>query len=313
MKRMSRQLIGWIDDAVPLQTVRQSGMFRSIHFWLLPTLVVFLAIYGTIGWNFIISLTDFQGITLPAYEVSNFDVETYVQLTEDPTFWRALRNTVILMVVFPFACLSVGIFLAIVVDQKIRFENTFRTIYLLPFSLSFVVTAKFWLWMYNPEIGVVNRILGYIGLDFLALNWLAPKYKLWAVIAALVWQFSGYTMVIYLAGLRKIPTAQYEAAKSDGASPLTVYLRIIIPQLRASTVSAAIVLVVFSLKAFDFLYAMFRSFPGPTADILATMMYREAFGSANWAYGSAIAMVLFGLALVIVLPYLYTEYRRGAL
>ena len=313
MKRMSRQLIGWIDDAVPLQTVRQSGMFRSIHFWLLPTLVVFLAIYGTIGWNFIISLTDFQGITLPAYEVSNFDVETYVQLTEDPTFWRALRNTVILMVVFPLACLSVGIFLAIIVDQKIRFENTFRTIYLLPFSLSFVVTAKFWLWMYNPEIGVVNRILGYIGLDFLALNWLAPKYKLWAVIAALVWQFSGYTMVIYLAGLRKIPTAQYEAAKSDGASPLTVYLRIIIPQLRASTVSAAIVLVVFSLKAFDFLYAMFRSFPGPTADILATMMYREAFGSANWAYGSAIAMVLFGLALVIVLPYLYTEYRRGAL
>jgi len=313
MKRMSRQLVGWIDDAVPLQTVRQSGMFRSIHFWLIPTLVVFLAIYGTIGWNFIISLTDFQGITLPAYEVSNFDVETYVQLAEDPTFWRALRNTVILMVVFPLACLSVGIFLAIIVDQKIRFENTFRTIYLLPFSLSFVVTAKFWLWMYNPEIGVINSILGYIGLDFLALNWLAPEYKLWAVMVALVWQFSGYTMVIYLAGLRKIPTAQYEAAKSDGASPLTVYLRIIIPQLRASTVSAAIVLVVFSLKAFDFLYAMFRSFPGPTADILATMMYREAFGSANWAYGSAIAMVLFGLALVIVLPYLYTEYRRGAL
>jgi glucose/mannose transport system permease protein len=310
---MSRQLVGWIDDAVPLQTVRQSGMFRSIHFWLIPTLVVFLAIYGTIGWNFIISLTDFQGITLPAYEVSNFDVETYVQLAEDPTFWRALRNTVILMVVFPLACLSVGIFLAIIVDQKIRFENTFRTIYLLPFSLSFVVTAKFWLWMYNPEIGVINSILGYIGLDFLALNWLAPEYKLWAVMVALVWQFSGYTMVIYLAGLRKIPTAQYEAAKSDGASPLTVYLRIIIPQLRASTVSAAIVLVVFSLKAFDFLYAMFRSFPGPTADILATMMYREAFGSANWAYGSAIAMVLFGLALVIVLPYLYTEYRRGAL
>ena len=303
----------WIRNATPVQTLRQSGMIRSIHFWLVPMLIVFLAVYGTIGWNFIISLTDFQGITLPAYEVSNFDLEMYTQLIEDSTFWRALRNTVILMVLFPLACLSVGIFLAIIVDQKIRFENTFRTIYLLPFSLSFVVTAKFWLWMYNPEIGVINSILGYFGLDFLALNWLAPEYRLWAVMIALVWQFSGYAMIIYLAGLRKIPTTQYEAAKSDGASSLTVYLRIIIPQLRASTVSAAIVLIVFTLKAFDFLYAMFRSFPGPTADILATMMYREAFENANWAYGATIAMVLFLLALVIVVPYLYTEYRRGAL
>jgi glucose/mannose transport system permease protein len=276
-------------------------------------LFVLLAVYGTIFWNFVISLTDFQGINLPAYNVAAFDFEMYVQLFQDPIFWRALRNTVILMVVFPGVCLAVGLFLAILVDQNIRFENTFRTIYLLPFSLSFVVTAKFWLWMYDPNNGVINSTLTSLQLDVLAANWLDTETRLLAVIVALVWQFSGYTMIIYLAGLRNIPTSQYEAAKGDGASLPMTYLRIIIPQLRVSTVSAAVVLVVFSLKAFDFLYAMFRTFPGPTADILATMMYREAFDSANWAYGSAIAIVLFVLAVMIISPYLYLEYRRGAL
>ena len=292
----------------------RSEFVQSLPFWLPPFLLMGFFVYGAIGWNLVISLTDFGGLQLPTYEVSAFDLEMYRQAFSDPTFWTAARNTIVLMVAFTVVCLVVGLLLAILVDQGIRFENTFRTVYLLPMSLSFVVTAKFWAWMYNFNNGMINVTLRKLGLDFLALKWISnPDLKLAAVVFALIWQFSGYAMVVYLAGLRAIPTEHYEAARVDGANTLRMYWRVIVPQLRASTVSAAVVLMVFALKAFDFLYVMFGDNPGPAADILATMMYREAFGSNQWAYGSAIAIVLFVMALAVVTPYLYSEYRRGEL
>ena len=291
-----------------------SDFVQSMPFWLPPFLLMGFFVYGAIGWNLVISLTDFEGLLLPEYKISEFDLEMYREAFSDPSFWTAAQNTLVLLVAFTGVCLVVGLLLAILVDQEIRFENTFRIVYLLPMSLSFVVTAKFWAWMYNPEIGMINVTLRQLGLDFLTLQWISnPETKLAAVIFALIWQFSGYAMVVYLAGLRAIPTAHYEAAKVDGASSLKMYWRVILPQLRASTMSAAVVLMVFALKAFDFLYVMFGNNPGPAADILATLMFREAFGSNNWAYGSAIAIVLFGMALAVVAPYLYSEYRRGEL
>ncbi|WP_423745354.1 sugar ABC transporter permease (plasmid) [Haladaptatus sp. SPP-AMP-3] len=296
------------------ESLLSSEFVQSLPFWLPPFLLMGFFVYGAIGWNFIISLTDFETFQLPTYKLSALDFEMYRQLFNDPGFWTAARNTLVLLVAFTGLCLVFGLVLAIVVDRDIRFENTFRTIYLLPMSLSFVVTAKFWAWMYNFNSGMINVTFRSFGLDFLAHQWISdPTTKLAAVIFALIWQFSGYAMVVYLAGLRAIPDEHFEAARVDGASTWRMYRRVIVPQLRASTVSAAVVLMVFALKAFDFLYVMFGRQPGPAADILATMMYREAFGSLHWAYGSAIAIVLFVMALAVVTPYLYNEYRRGEL
>jgi glucose/mannose transport system permease protein len=131
---------------------------------------------------------------------------------------------------------------------------------------------------------------------------------------ALMWQFSGYAMVVYLAGLRAIPTEHYEAAKVDGASTLKMYARVIVPQLKGATISATVVLMVFALKAFDFLYSLVSGYRPPNgADILATKMVREAYANLNWAYASAIAILLFLLALVIIGPYLVYQYREGNL
>ncbi|MFC7165078.1 carbohydrate ABC transporter permease [Halospeciosus flavus] len=311
-----------------------SEFVRSLPFWLPPFLLMGLFVYGAIGWNFVLSLTDFSGLSLPTYAISQFDFETYAKAFSDPTFWIAARNTVILLVVFTGFCLVIGLLLAILVDQKIRFENTFRTIYLLPMSLSFVVTAVFWRWMYNPQSGVINLVLNAVlttlGLDPISTNWLGGSistgilgaiplvpdvlyYRLFAIMFALTWQFSGYAMVVYLAGLRAIPDDHYEAARVDGASTLRMYQRVIVPQLRSSTISAAVVLMVFALKAFDFLYVLFGSNPGPFGDILSTMMYREAFSANNWAYGATIGLILFAMALTVIGPYLYSEYRRGEL
>ncbi|WP_336037384.1 carbohydrate ABC transporter permease [Halobacterium yunchengense] len=300
-----------------------SEFVQSLPFWLPATLLVGLFVYGAIGWNFLISLTDWSGLRQPEY--SNLDFDLYGRffnsvwqggLLSGPhtqEYW-ALRNTLVLLVVFTVSALVVGLLLAILVDRNIRLENTFRTIYLLPMSLSFVVTAIFWAWMYNPTSGLINESLRFVGLGSFTQQWISdPQLKLFAVMFALIWQFSGYAMVVYLAGLRAIPDAQYEAAKVDGAGLLKMYWRIIVPQLRASTTSAAVVLMVFALKAFDFLFVMFGTRPGPSADILAMMMYRESFGTTNWAYGSAIAMVLFLLALGVIAPYLYVQFKRGDL
>jgi glucose/mannose transport system permease protein len=294
---------------------------RSAPFWLPPFLLVALFVYGAILWNIVLSLTDFQGLGAPDY--SDLDFENYViafeggtptwsQLSVDP-IWNSAWNTVVLMVGFTVFCLALGLALAIVVDQEIRFENTFRTIYLLPMSLSFVVTAKFWLYMYNVDTGLINIALGALGFGPVGIVQ-NPDLKLGAVAFALVWQFSGYAMIVYLAGLRAIPTSHFEAARVDGASTFRMYRRVVLPQLRTATVSAMVVLTVFALKAFDFLFSMYGGYqPGPSADILATRMVREAYSNSNWAYGSAIAVILFVMALCIVTPYIYSQYKRGEL
>ena len=284
---------------------------ESAPFWLPPFLVMALFVYGAIFWNLLISLTEYERFLGPDY--TNLDFSMYVRAFSDEAVWNATINTFLLIVGFTVGTLLLGLALAILVDRGIKFENTFRTIFLLPMSLSFVVTAQFWLWMYNEQDGIVNLFFGFFGLgpySFFGNRALA----LWAVMFALIWQFSGYAMVVYLAGLRAIPKEIYEAAKTDGASTAKMYWRIIIPQLKGATISASVLLMVFALKAFDFLYALTSGYRPPSGtDILSTMMVRVAYSQREWAYGAALAIILFALALAIVGPYLVYEYRRDNL
>ncbi|WP_394345364.1 carbohydrate ABC transporter permease [Halorubrum amylolyticum] len=285
---------------------------ESSIFWLPPFLLMGLFVYGAVIWNLLISFTDYEGFA-NAPDYSNLDFEMYTRALADSGFIDAAVNTLILLVAFTAGTLAVGLVLAILIDRGIRFENTFRTIYLLPMSLSFVVTAQFWLWIYNYNNGIANSVIGVVGLG--PISWLGNQgIVLYAVIFALMWQFSGYAMVVYLAGLRAIPDEHYEAAKVDGASTLKMYWRVIIPQLKGATISAAVVLMVFGMKAFDFLYSLVGGYRPPNgADILATKMVREAYSNSQWAYGAAIAIVLFGMALAVIGPYLVYEYRRNNL
>ena len=295
-----------------LQGLRQNGFLKSIPFLLVPSILVGVFVYGSVIWNFLISLTDFEGFGDPEY--SSLDFELYAQMLSDPTFINAARNTVVLIGSFTAVCLVIGLGLAILVDRDIKFEGSVRTIYLLPMSLSFVVTSIFWAWMYNPTSGVINYLLGAVGLESLTINWIGnPATQLLAITIALVWQFSGLAMIIYLAGLRKIPQDQYEAARLDGANFRIRYLKVIIPQLKTSTFSAIVILILFSLKAFDFIYVLYGVNPGPGADILPIMMYRVAFDANNWAYGSAIAVVLLVATFVAIVPYLYYQYTKDLL
>lgn len=291
--------------------LRTSEFVQSLPFWLPSLALVLLFIYGAIAWNAVISLTDWSGFG--AVDYSTLDLGQYQTALSDPELWAAFKNTFALLISFTVVCLVVGLLLALLLDRKIRFSRGIRTAYLLPFSLAFVVTAQIWLWLYNFKSGIVNVTLETFGLP--KQHWIGdPSIVLGAIVIALVWQFSGYAMVVYLAGLRAIPDDQFEASKVDGASTLSMYRHVIIPQLRASTASAAVVLMVFALKAFDFLYSMFGSYrPKKGTDILATKMVREAFKLREWGYGAAIAIIMFLLALGIITPHLYHRYKRGDL
>ena len=300
-----------VDWTTKLRYFLTSDFVRSSPYWGIPFIIMGIAVYGGIGFNFAISLTDAKGLTPPEY--GSLDLEMYTTVLANDAFRQAAQNNLVLLVVFTVVCLLLGLFLAVLLDHGIRYKNKIQTIYLLPMSLSFVVTAQIWLWMFNQQNGLLNIIA--TGLGFEPIDWIGdPSIALGAIIFALVWQFSGYTMVVYLAGLRSLPDEQFEAAHVDGASATRTYLRIIIPQLKEASVSAAVVLMVFALKAFTFLYALTGRYRPPNGtDILATLMVRQAFKFGKWAYAAAIGTYLLLLALGVIAPYLYYQHKQGSL
>ncbi|MBE9570927.1 MAG: sugar ABC transporter permease [Proteobacteria bacterium] len=274
-----------------------------------PTFVsILFFFYYFSGWNFFISLTDWEGF-IPSYNLVGF--ENYVVLFHDPLFWISLKNNLLLILIFVPGVILVGLILAILLDQKVKGEGVFRTIYLLPFALSFVVTAALWAWMYSPRVGTINVLLEILGLGFLKSKWITdPNIVMYCIIAALIWQFAGYSGIIFLAGIRAIPESHIAAAKVDGASTFTIYRRIVLPQLRASFTTALIIFMCFALKAFDFIWVLNRGGPGYSSHILGVSMYKETFGLDKFAYGAAYSMIILALSFVIVVPFLSRAYRR---
>lgn len=277
---------------------------------ILPALAaIFLFYYYFAGWNFYISLTDWKGFT-PSYNFEGF--KNYIALFNDSLFWISLKNNLILILGFVIGVILLGLLIAVLLDQKIKGENFFRTIYLLPFGLSFVVTATLWTWMYSPKMGTINVLLEKFNLGFLKSGWITePKIVIYCIIIALIWQFAGYSGIIFLAGIRSIPGSQISAARVDGASVFTIYRRVVFPQLKASFVTAFILFMCFAIKAFDFIWVMNRGGPGYSSHTLGVTMYKETFMFDQYAYGASYSTVILLLSLVIVVPLLSYVYGRN--
>ncbi|MEM2578756.1 MAG: sugar ABC transporter permease [Desulfurococcaceae archaeon] len=284
----------------------------------LPLTIVFIAslatafffIYGLIGWNILLSFTKSMGL-ITSYELTG--LTQYVKAGSDPVFQISLKNNLMLIVLFIPGSIGLGLLLAVLLDLVGgRGETLYRTIYLLPFSLSFVTTASMWAWMYNYSYGVVNTLLTALLGRALQINWLGdPNIALYSVILALIWQFSGYTALVFLAGIKSIPESQINAARIDGASAFQLYTRIVIPQLKPWILSAFVVLMVFALKAFDFIYVLTNGGPGVSTYVLALLMFRRAFFETDFPYGAALATILFTMVISVVVPYLLLSSRKG--
>lgn len=273
---------------------------------LAPSFVLsFLFIYGLMAWNGYLSVSASR--LLPNYEFVG--LTQYATLFESERWWVALRNLGIFGGLFIFFGMTIGLLLAILLDQKIRAEGVLRTIYLYPMALSFIVTGTAWKWILNPGLGL-EKVVHEWGWSGFTFDWLVdPDRAIYTVVIAGVWQSSGFVMALFLAGLRGIDDSILKAAQIDGASLPRIYWRIIIPSLRPVFFSTLMVLAHLAIKSFDLVMALTAGGPGFATDLPATFMYTMAFSRGQIGLGAASATIMLATVAAIVVPYLYSELR----
>jgi glucose/mannose transport system permease protein len=277
---------------------------------LVPSLLaVGVFVYGFIAWTSYVAFSHWNTF-IP--DLSFAGMRNFVALFQNLRFQIDLRNTVVFTVTFAVGCLAIGLLLAIALDQRVRGEALFRNIFLFPMSISFIVSGTIWQWLLNPSTGV-NLLLDAVGLGRFRSPWYtAPSIAIFSVVLAALWQLSGFTMAMYLAGLRGIPDDLREAARVDGASELQLYRHIVLPLLAPITLSAVIVLGHISLKIFDLVYAMTGSGPAFSTDVPGIFMFETTFRGNRFAEGAAIAVIMLLMIAVVIVPYLIYSTRAEA-
>ncbi|WP_425590630.1 carbohydrate ABC transporter permease [Guptibacillus hwajinpoensis] len=291
----------------------------AIGFLIPSILLVGVFVYGFIGWTGYVSLSNWNSL-VPDF--SFVGLKNYLYLFGDFRFQADLRNTLFFTIMFILAVIVVGQILAILLDQKIQQESLFRNIFFFPMALSFVVTGVVWQWLLNPSTGV-NLFLAKLGLDskwytdttiFPAIGWGKIEFgipiAMIAVVIAAVWQMTGFSVAMYLAGLRGVPEEVREAARMDGANEFQVYWKIIMPILRPITVSVIIIMAHISLKIFDLIYAMTGPGANFVTDVPGVYMYETTFRGNYYANGAAIAVVMLLAVAIFIVPYLWSS-RKG--
>lgn len=283
---------------------------------LLPSVIaVAVFVYGFIGWTGYVSMSNWNQL-LPDYTFVG--LRNFFRLFAHPRFQIDLRNLAVFTGLFLTGSLAIGFLLAVLLDRKVRGEGFFRTIYLYPMSLSFIVTGVVWRWLMNPgspQMGStgINLLLEKLGLGFLKSGWYTdPRVGIKAVAVAAIWQMSGYVMAMYLAGLRGIPEELREAARVDGANEFQVYRYVILPLLRPITLGAIIILGHISLKIYDLIVAMTGPGIGFSTDVPAYFMWETTFHANRFAQGAAIAVILLLMVSLLIVPYLIFSVRREA-
>jgi len=267
-------------------------------------------VYGFIGWSIRVSLSQWKGL-LPDYTWAGLSQYTY--LFHDARFMIDVRNTGLFTVLFIAGCLVIGLGLAILLDQKLKGEAIFRSIFLFPMSISFIASGVVWGWLMNPATGSritgINLIFQSLGLDSFISLWHSspmPWGMAYTAIPA-VWQLSGFPMALDLGGIRSISDDIREAARVDGASEFQIYRYIILPMLQPVTLSAVIILGHMSLKIFDLIVALGHK--DLRLDVPGIYMWTTTFDGTNYAQGAAIGVLMLVSVAVLVVPYLIQNMR----
>ncbi len=298
---------------------RNVDQLLSFVFILPSILAVGVFVYGFIAWSGYVSLSNWNSL-VPDMSFAGF--KNYVFLFKDFRFQADLRNTLFFTVFFILAVLVMGLLLAVFLDQKIRGEGLFRNIFFFPMALSFVVTGVIWQWLLNPATGV-NLFLKKLNLDSLwytsvkiipGVEWGKIQFgvpvAVIAVVIAAAWQMTGFSVAMYLAGLRAIPEEIREAARMDGASEFQIYRKIIFPIVAPVTMSVVIIMAHISLKIFDLIYAMTGPGANFVTDVPGVYMFETTFRGNYYANGAAISIIMLVTVAVFIVPYLISS-RKG--
>ncbi len=287
-------------------------MERQTRFWQVALLALPLTVfavlviwplassfyYGFTNWNGFSSDYDFVGLA------------NFTKIYTDDLFRNAIFNTIIWMVAAILLPTLLGLGLALLIDSRIPGGAMFKSIFYLPICLSAIVVGQIWVWIYQPDWGLLNTVIATVRGEAMNFAWLAkPDTALGSVIVAWSWQQTGLSMVIYLAGLTAISEDLLEVCEMDGASTWQRLRLVVIPLLTPATVVVVALSVINSLKGFDILFIMTGGGPFNSSDTLAMHMYNESFKKYLMGYGSAISVVLFLIALTIISIY-FRQLKR---
>ena len=256
----------------------------------------------------------FQSLAISLYQWDGIGAMTFIgldnyrELLEDEFFYISLRNNVYWLVLFMLAP-PIGLGLAIFLNQNVFGIRLYKSLFFFPFVISQVVVGLVFTWFYDPSNGLMNVVLGWFGIEPIAV--LADEnYVNFGIIAAALWPQVAYCMILYLTGLNNIQPEQIEAARVDNASGWKMLWNVLLPQLRPATFIAVVVTVVGALRSFDFISIMTHGGPYGSSRVLAFYMYEQALSEYGFrmGYGTAIATVLFLIMMVYISIFLVRMY-----
>lgn len=282
--------------------------------YLLPMLIfigIFTVypIFKSIDMSFYTDYNIFTGI------VAKRGIGNYVEIFQDPQFYAALKNTALYVVWVVPSSLIISLFIAILLNEIPKVRGLFRTVYFLPFVTSTVAISIVWSWLYHSNYGLINYILGWVGLD--PINWLnSSEMAMPAVIIMAIWKGLGFNILLLLVGLGNINDNYYKAAKVDGANAWQRFRRITLPLLRPTIFLLTVISVINGFKVFDEVFALFNGRPGPagSATTLVYYLYRKFYEQYDYGMAAATGIVLFGIVLILtVIQFFGNRYfeKRG--
>ena len=295
--RPRRRGIGW---AQRLEIAALSGpaILVFVGFVIFP--VMMAGYYGFYRWKGFGVPTNFVGL------------DNYVTILQDTSFHDALLHNGLIVVLSLVFQGPIALGLALLLNRKMRGRTAVRVLIFVPFVISEVIVGTGWALMLQTN-GAINDVLRSIGLDWLAVDWLAnPKLAIWTLMLILTWKYVGFAVILFLAGMQNIPEELSEAASVDGASYWQVQRRITLPLLGSTIRIWAFLSIIGSLQLFDLVYIIWGQYVSSTAgtSTMATYMVTEGRNAGNYGYGNAVAVVLFVISLIIALVYQRFVLRR---
>ncbi|MFQ9509413.1 MAG: carbohydrate ABC transporter permease [Lachnospiraceae bacterium] len=264
--------------------------------FILPTLLDFYFYLVPIVFSLVLSLCSWDS----GNPIKFVGLDNFIQMfTRDKSFWISLRNTIYYTVVTVPVTLALSLFLAILMNKKIKGRVFFRSVLFFPYVASLIAVAVVWMALFNPDRGPVNSLLLELGVSnpprwAASTNWAMPT-----IIGLTVWKGMGYYMIVYLAALQGVSRDLYEAAELDGANKWRQFTSITWPSITPTTFFIIMMLIISTFKSYDIMYITTQGGPGEATKVLAYHIYNSAFVSSKFGYASAVAMVLLAIVLTI--------------
>jgi multiple sugar transport system permease protein len=260
----------------------------------------------------VLSFTDFDIYALGNFSVARFvGLRNYLQIAEDPLFWKALKNTLFFLLVGGPLSIAVSLGAALLLNAKlVRWKPLFRFVYFAPVVTTLVAVAVVWRFIYHPRFGLLNYALGLVGIS--PVDWLGdPNWAMPAMIILAVWKNFGYNMIIFIAGLQNIPAELYEAASIDGAGFWERFRSVTLPLLAPTTLFITIITMIGYFQLFAEPYVMTQGGPLNSTLSIVLLMYQQGFRWWSMGYAAAIAFILFLLILAVSAVQTWLQRRRA--